>query len=220
MAEVLSLGIEQRRELLDFGVRCIDLLSLDVLWTEAAKAGDPAAPEIGGQMIRLIEDLRPRSGEVGELLRATRVELNAYWPHLRDFWRRSAEREIVALDKWLTAEYEGLGDAGVSIAQVLDENLAEEVKLLTAQVVELGGGLEVGGDLTGQQMIWIGVIGVCCLISVAIPYVALAIGANGLVAASFSSTVGLAGIAAGIAGSAYFAAPPPSAKRRHFRLDL
>src|SRR5438105_4001109 len=119
MAQVRALSTHETYELLGVGLRCLDLLALDELWTDAAKTNDPSAPVIGKQMLSLMRGLSTRSGEVGQLLLVTRYELNAYWPQLRDFWRPTAEREILALDSWL-GEDAKLGDAGVSAAKDLE----------------------------------------------------------------------------------------------------
>ena len=229
MSDFHSLNDQQRYDLLQFGHNSLSLLATDELWTEAARTGDPFAPELGRQMQDLMERLMRRSNEVAALLFLTQSEVDVYWPDLRESWRQTSNREITALDWWLRTEYFGLlGTAGATVARTLGDSLADEIGLVAQGISVVEHGSPSDGDLSRNKKILIGVVAVCCLVSVALPAIAAAVMAGGLAAGVASGAVqagavsgvtNLASVAAGFAGSAVLGPPAPVTITRAEQLE-
>lgn len=194
-------ALKDRYDLLNLGLQCLDILVLDDLWNEAVGAKNPLSRDIGVQLIDELKVVSERSGWARKVISNSRDELNAYWPTLRDRFIPAANVEIKEFDRWLN-EYDGLGNAGDAVLASLREVLGHESKSLSEKVAKLDMPGVSEGDLEISTRVLLGVVVVCCLLTVALPIVAASVGAAGVTAGSISGIAALAGVGAGIAGGA------------------
>jgi len=131
---VRSASLQDRSDLVRFGNSCIDLLMLDYLWTLAVETKDPEAAGIGRRMLALIGTMRHEGGRASELVRSSRVELNSTWPQIRE-QHRLPQEQMAAIDGFIK-EYGGLGDAGFSVAQELDNTLGAEASAIAGKIAD------------------------------------------------------------------------------------
>ncbi len=198
---VRSASLQDRSDLVRFGNSCIDLLMLDYLWTLAVETKDPEAAGIGRRMLALIGTMRHEGGRASELVRSSRVELNSTWPQIRE-QHRLPQEQMAAIDGFIK-EYGGLGDAGFSVAQELDNTLGAEASAIAGKIADFERGGGSAGDMSRRGKIMLGVFGICVFAVVAFPIAtgALPLTLAGVGAALIWSSKDLALVCAGVAGS-------------------
>lgn len=189
-------AVSDRSFLVEFGFGCVDLLVLDDHWTIAAGSRDPAAIEIGHHMQTLLARLREQRPRLTRLVLASRLDLNAAWPHALDRWNLGTEQKAM-LDS-LVAPYGGFGEAGVAAVEMLDECLAEEIASMEAKLAEIETGGPSPADLKWRSRKVLALVAICAFCIPAIAVAGVALGAVTVGVAVFEAALAEAAIAASI----------------------
>lgn len=192
-------SFQEHTFLVHFGLKSVELLMLDDLWTLAVTQRDPEAADIGRRMNTLMEQLGEQSNRVTELIESNRSVLSDGWPSMSESWQLSQEQRE-ALDGYIE-ERGGLGAAGVQFAAELRDSLVDESEVLAAKIAELETHGHTTVDISRLRKMMIAVVAICVF---AVPAIAVGAVAGGVLTVGLALVTGgmaEAGIVGGIAGS-------------------